>query len=166
VQGCWLTMSYARQLLDTHPRGASTDARLLIAAIDALTDCAQACIADADDDLSEQNLTEMVKCIRLCLDCADVFTATAAVTSRQTEYDANVTRPLPQACVAVCRSCGDDCERHARMHEHCRICEQACRRYEQPGPGAPGCHEVAARPTAVPWRKLAVCQLSPDRSWR
>jgi hypothetical protein len=130
VQGCWLTMSYARQLLDTHPRGASTDARLLIAAIDALTDCAQACIADADDDLSEQNLTEMVKCIRLCLDCADVCTATAAVTSRQTEYDANVTRPLPQACVAVCRSCGDDCERHARMHEHCRICEQACRRYE------------------------------------
>jgi hypothetical protein len=124
-------MSYARQLLDTHPRGASTDARLLTGAIDALTDCAQACIADADDDLSEQNLTEMVKCIRLCLDCADVCTATAAVTSRQTEYDANVTRPLLQACVAVCRSCGDDCERHARMHEHCRICEQACRRYEQ-----------------------------------
>jgi hypothetical protein len=124
-------MSYARQLLDAYPGGVSIDARLLVMAIDALTACAQACTADADDDLSEQNLTEMVKCIRLCLDCADVCTATAAVTSRQTEYDANVTRPLLQACVAVCRSCGDECGRHARMHEHCRICEQACRRREQ-----------------------------------
>src|SRR5207247_8457955 len=31
--------------------------------------------ADADDDLSEQNVAELVKCIRLCLDCADVCTA-------------------------------------------------------------------------------------------
>jgi hypothetical protein len=73
----------------------------------------------------------MVKCIRLCLDCADVCTATAAVTGRQTEYDSSVTRPLPRACVAVCGGCGDECGRHARMHEHCRICEQACRRREQ-----------------------------------
>ena len=124
-------MSYARQLLDTHPRGASADARLLIAAIDALTDCAQACIADADADLSEQNMTEMVKCIRLCLDCADVCTATIGVTSRQASYDVNVTRPLLEACVAICKSCGDECERHAQMHEHCRVCEQACRRCEQ-----------------------------------
>jgi hypothetical protein len=26
-------------------------------------------------DLSEQNLAEMVKCIRLCLDCTDICTA-------------------------------------------------------------------------------------------
>src|SRR5712672_2673970 len=124
-------MSYAGQMLDTYPGTFGVGAAVLAAAIDALSDCAQACTADVDADLSEQNLTEMVKCIRLCLDCADVCTATAAVTSRQTEYDANVTRPLLQACVAVCRSCGDECERHARMHEHCRICEQACRRCEQ-----------------------------------
>jgi len=124
-------MSYARQLLDAHPRGVSIDARLLAAAIDALTDCAQACTADADDDLAEQNVADMIRCIRLCLDCADVCTATAAVTSRQTEYDPDVTRPLLQACVVVCRRCGDECGRHAGMHEHCRICEQACRRCEQ-----------------------------------
>ena len=124
-------MSYTRQLLDTHPRGASADARLLIAAIDALTGCAQACTADADDDLSEQNLTEMVKCIRLCLDCADVCTATVRVISRHTEYDANVTRPLLDACAATCKSSGDECERHAHLHEHCRVCAEACRRCEQ-----------------------------------
>jgi pimeloyl-ACP methyl ester carboxylesterase len=32
------------------------------------SDCAQACTADADADLSEQNLAEMVTCIRLCPD--------------------------------------------------------------------------------------------------
>jgi hypothetical protein len=124
-------MSYAKQLLDTYPGDFNLDADLLAGAIDALSDCAQACTADADADLSEQNISEMVSCIRLCLDCADVCAATVGVTSRQTEYDANVTRPLLEACVAACRSCGDECERHAGMHEHCRVCAEACRRCEQ-----------------------------------
>ena len=98
-------MSYARQMLDTYPRTFNVDADLLAAAIDALDDCAQACNADNAADLSEQNVTEMVTCIRLCLDCADICTATARVTSRQTDYDANVNRPLLEACAAICRSC-------------------------------------------------------------
>jgi hypothetical protein len=66
-------MSYARQLLDTSPGTVNVDAGVLAAAIDALSECAQAW---------------------LCLDCADVCTATIGVTSRQAAYDANVTRPL------------------------------------------------------------------------
>jgi exosome complex RNA-binding protein Csl4 len=124
-------MSYARQMLDTYPRTDSTGADVLAAAIDALSDCAQACNADNAADLSEQNVTEMVSCIRLCLDCADICTATAGVISRQAQYDASVTRPLLGACVAICKSCGDECERHAHMHEHCRICAEACRRCER-----------------------------------
>ena len=124
-------MSYAGQLLDTYPGRVDVDAGVLAAAIDALSDCAQACIADVDADLSEQNVAEMVTCIRLCLDCADVCTAAMGVTSRQASYDASVTRPLLTACAAICKSCGDECERHARHHEHCRVCEQACRRCEQ-----------------------------------
>ena len=124
-------MSYARQLLDTHPGTLNADADVLAAALDALSDCAQACLADADDDLSEQDLTEMVKCIRLCWDCADICTATLGVVSRQTAYDARVTKPLLEACIATCKSCGDECEQHAQHHEHCRVCEQACRRCEQ-----------------------------------
>jgi len=131
-------MSYARQLLDTCPATINVDAGVLATAIDALSDCAQACIADVDADLSEQNLTEMVTCIRLCLDCADVCTASIGVTSRQASYDARVTRPLLEACAAICKSCGDECERHAQMHEHCRVCEQACRRCEQ------ACRELLA----------------------
>jgi hypothetical protein len=124
-------MSYARQLLDTYPGTLNIDAGVLAAATDALSDCAQACIADVDADLSEQNVTEMVTCIRLCLDCADVCTAAIGVTSRQAAYDARVMRPLLEACVAICKSCGDECGRHAGHHEHCRVCEQACRVCEQ-----------------------------------
>jgi hypothetical protein len=123
-------MSYARQLLDSYPRDFNLDAQVLAATIDALSDCAQACTADADDDLSEQ-VAELVKCIRLCLDGADVCTATLRVVSRQPEDDANLTRPQLQACVAACNSCGDECQRHAQMHAHCRVCAEACRRCEQ-----------------------------------
>jgi len=131
-------MSYAQQLLDTYPGNLNADAALLAATIDALSDCAQACAADTDADLSEQNLAEMVKCIRLCLDCTDVCTATLGVVSRQTHSNPAITRPLLEACVAVCKSCGDECARHAPHYEHCRVCEQACRRCEQ------ACRELLA----------------------
>jgi hypothetical protein len=124
-------MSYARQMLDTYARDFKVDAGVLATTIDALNDCAQACTADADADLSERNVAELVKCIRLCLECTDVCGATVAVVSRLAEYDANVTVPLLEACVAICKSCGDECERHARMHEHCRVCTEACRRCER-----------------------------------
>jgi len=131
-------MSYARQMLDSYPRTFHVDAGVLATTIDALNDCAQACTADVDDDLSERNVSEMVRCIRLCMDCADICTATVRVTSRQTEYDSSVTRPLLQACVAACKSCGDECEQHAEMHQHCRACAEACRRCEQ------ACRELMA----------------------
>jgi uncharacterized membrane protein len=124
-------MSYAREMLGTYSGTINVGADVLAAAIDAVSDCAQACAADIDADLSEDNLAEMVKCIRLCLNCADVCTATAGVISRPAAYDADVAKPLLQACVAICRSCGDECERHAQHHAHCRVCAEACRRCEQ-----------------------------------
>ena len=110
-------MSYARQLLDAYPGTLNADAGVLAATIDALSDCAQACIADADDDLREQNLAEMVTCIRLCWDCADVCTATLGVVTRQTARDASVTKPLLEAAKPPARSAGDECLRHAHHHE-------------------------------------------------
>ena len=124
-------MSYAREMLGTFPGAINVDADVLAGAIDAVSDCAQACAADTDADLDEHNLAEMVKCIRLCLNCADVCTATAGVISRPAAYNPDVAKPLLQACVAICRSCGDECERHAQHHAHCRVCAEACRRCEQ-----------------------------------
>ena len=117
-------------MLDTFPRTADIDPDVLAAAIDALGDCAQACNADTAADLTEPDLAEMVTCIRLCLDYVDVCTATAAVLGRLNGYDPTVIRPLVEACIAVCKNCGDECERHSHM-PHCRVCAQACRRCEQ-----------------------------------
>lgn len=123
-------MSYAARMLHSYRRDLDLDAGVLAATIEALNDCAQACTGDADADLAEENLADMVRCIRLCLECADVCTATVRVVSRPGECDGKVTRPLLEACIASCRSCGDECERHAQMHEHCRVCAEACQRCE------------------------------------
>jgi hypothetical protein len=61
---------------------------------------------------------------------AIICVAAGRVANRQTEYDANVTRAVVEACATVCRACGDECERHADMHEHCGICAEACRSCE------------------------------------
>ena len=124
-------MSYARQMLDTYPRSGNIDSDLLAATIDALSDCVQACNADNAADLSEPNLADMVTCIRLCLDCTDICAATVGVIGRLTGNSLSVSRPLLEACAAICRSCGDECERHAPRHVHCRICAEACRRCER-----------------------------------
>ncbi len=123
-------MSYARQMLDSYRRIFNIDAGLLAATIDALNDCAQACTADVDADLGEQHVPELIKCIRLCLDCTDVCAATATITSRLAEYDSKITKPLLEACMATCRDCGHECEQHSKMLEHCRVCAEACRRCE------------------------------------
>jgi hypothetical protein len=109
----------------------TVDADLLTAAIDALNECIDECATDTEADLGEPDVGEMVYCIRLCLNCSDVCSATVGVLRRRSVNDPNVTVPLLEACVAICRSCGDECERHAQMHAHCRVCGEVCRRCEQ-----------------------------------
>jgi len=118
----------ATEMIKTYPKDINTDRDLLAECIEACVACAQACTACADACLSEDSVAELTRCIRSDLDCADVCAATANVLSRHTGYDANITRAVLQACAQACRSCGDECERHADMHEHCRICAEACRR--------------------------------------
>lgn len=124
-------MAKAIEMLETYPRTFNVDAGMLAATIEALVECANTCTQCAEACLSEEEVAAMVKCIRLNLDCADVCTATSRVVSRQTEYDANVTRPLIEACIATCKSCGDECEGHGEHMPHCRVCAESCRRCEQ-----------------------------------
>jgi hypothetical protein len=124
-------MSYAKQMLDTYPRGFNLDAGQLATAIEAAYDCAQACTACADACLSEDTVAQLVKCIQLNMNCADICAVAGRTLSRQTEYDANLTAALLEACVEACRSCAEECEGHAEHHEHCRVCAEACRRCEQ-----------------------------------
>jgi hypothetical protein len=121
----------ARAMIGHYPVMLKVDAAALAATIDALQDCAQTCTADADADLSEQHLANLVRCVRLCMDCADICATTARVMTRQTEFDPDAVAPLLEACATMCRVSGDECERHAHLHAHCRLCAEVCRRGEQ-----------------------------------
>jgi hypothetical protein len=121
-------MTHVQEMLDTYPRTFNVDGGVLVATIEALVDCANTCVQCADACMSEQNIADLAKCIRLNMDCADICGSTSRVVSRQTDYDANVTRPLLDACIASCRSCADECASHAEMMEHCRVCAETCRR--------------------------------------
>ena len=125
-------MTHVAQMLQTHPSKTQIDEALLRECIEACFDCAQTCTACADACLGEQqHLQMLVRCIRLNLDCADVCETTGRLLSRQTEPDWSLIRAQLEACAAACRSCGDECQRHAGMHQHCQVCAESCRRCEQ-----------------------------------
>lgn len=123
-------MTTTLPMLETHPRPYTVDRAQLAATIDAVADCAEACTACADACLGEDMVADLTRCIRIDLDCADICAATARVLSRHTGYDAVLARNVVETCVVACRSCGDECARHASLHEHCRICAAACRTCE------------------------------------
>lgn len=124
-------MTYAQQMIDTHPaRAAASEG--LAACIEACFDCGQACTACADACLSEPSVADLVRCIRLNLDCADICEATGRMLSRLTALDGAGSRRLVEACADACRRCAEECERHAAMGmEHCGVCAEACRRCEE-----------------------------------
>lgn len=124
-------MSYAREMRETSPNNPPVDEAAmsqLVECIEALFDCAQACTACADACLAEQDVKEMVRCIRLNQHCADICTATGRILSRQESPE--LARAMLEACALACRLCGDECERHASHMQHCRVCAEACRRCE------------------------------------
>ncbi len=120
-------MAQIKEMLNAHPWPGHVDRAVLAECIDACFSCADTCTSCADACLSEDNVTDLRKCIRLDLDCAEICSATGRVLVRQTEYDAPTSKAMLNACREVCRTCAEECERHASHHEHCRICAEACR---------------------------------------
>lgn len=121
---------HVQQMLETHPGSPQFERAALQECIEACFDCAQTCTACADACLGEEQVQQLVRCIRLNLDCADICDTTGQVLSRQTEPEPSLLRAQLQACAEACRTCGAECERHADHHEHCRVCAEACRRCE------------------------------------
>jgi hypothetical protein len=128
---------HVQQMISTHPhvRGSTNEA--LIRCVEECYDCAQTCISCADACLGEGDITDLIQCIRLNLDCADVCAGTGAIASRRTGTNELIVKRMIEVCAEACRLCGAECEKHAQMHEHCRICAEACRRCEQ------ACREAA-----------------------
>jgi hypothetical protein len=127
-------MTATRQMLQTYPGEVPLDREALASTIDALISCSEACVACADACLGEAKVADLTKCVRLDLDCSDMCTTTSRILARQTAYDATIAHAVLEACVLICHACADECEKHASMHEHCRVsanecraCERACR---------------------------------------
>jgi hypothetical protein len=93
--------------------------------------CADACLA-------EDRSSELTRCIRLDLDCADACAATGSVLTRRTAAATSALMvQLLETCADFCRQCAEECERHAGHHEHCRLCAETCRQCER------ACHQAA-----------------------
>ena len=115
------------EMISSHPDRA-LDADALVACIEAAQACATACTACADACLAEDDVASMRTCIRRDLDCADIATTTAKVLSRQVAMDLGLVRVVLKACAVAAKRCAVECELHADMHDHCRICAEACTR--------------------------------------
>lgn len=115
------------EMIDSHPDVQGNVNAQLVAAVVAAYRCAQACTACADACLAEEGVAELRQCIRLDLDCATLCAAFGEAGTRRTGSNETVLRKLMEACEEACRVCGEECERHAGHHEHCRLCAEACR---------------------------------------
>lgn len=124
-------VGHAEQMLQSHPGPPGLNRAALLDCVHACFDCMQACITCADACLAEVDPKAQVRCIRLNLDCADVCEATGKILSRQTAFHPSMANALLRACIAACKLCADECDRHAGAMEHCRVCAEACRQCER-----------------------------------
>ncbi|MFD0775448.1 four-helix bundle copper-binding protein [Streptomonospora algeriensis] len=116
------------EFLRSHPRDVGVaDVDLLKTTVERLTACSQSCTACADACLGESGVADLVACVRLNLDCADICSAAERVLTRRTEADPELHRGLLETAILYTQACARECERHADEHEHCRLCADRCR---------------------------------------
>lgn len=120
-----------QEMLSKHPRKPFMEISAFSGYIAKIYACADACLSCADACLAEDMVQELVRCIRLNQDCADICEVTGKILSRQTEADGAIIQAQVQACVAACRACASECDKHAQKLAHCRICAEACREAEE-----------------------------------
>lgn len=118
-------------MLRSHPRADLQRIDHYTEVLEALGACAQVCTSCADACLAEEHVANLRRCIRTDLDCAVVCEATACLLGRQTETPNEILHAQLHACILACQVCADECEKHANMHDHCRICAEACRHCQE-----------------------------------
>ncbi len=82
------------QMIATHPEVRGNVNRSLIAAIDELYACTQACTSCADACIAEEMVAHLRQCIRFNLDCADVCAATSTIATRRTGSNEELIRSM------------------------------------------------------------------------
>lgn len=97
------------------------DQERIASCIEACNECAEACDYCADACLDEEDVADLVDCIRLNRDCADLCRLVATLLARGSSFTPSIVR----ACADACDACARECDEHPL--EHCRACAEACR---------------------------------------
>lgn len=80
----------------------------------------------ADSCLGGDQASQMVRCIRLCLDAQEMAGVCAGLIARNSQFTGQVCG----VCAAICDACAAECEKYEVMREcatACRQCAEACR---------------------------------------
>ncbi|MEG9250033.1 four-helix bundle copper-binding protein [Arthrobacter sp. Soc17.1.1.1] len=141
-------MSRIQQMMTTHPRTDGTPAQdhSVLAAITALTECAQTCTSCADACLAEDDPSHLIACIRRNQDCADLCRVTANMLTRRTDQDETLLKQVLLACRTACNACAIECGKHD--HPHCMICADVCTTAER------ALSDLLQVPSVTPHRNL------------
>ncbi|PJJ70617.1 hypothetical protein CLV46_0139 [Diaminobutyricimonas aerilata] len=91
--------------------------------METLTAAEQACVMCADGDAE----AGMAMCASMCMNCADVSSAMMRMMLRPSGFEMQSMMAMMQATMTMMTACAEECEKHADMHEHCKLCAQACR---------------------------------------
>ena len=86
------------QIFTLHPVPTTLDRDAVLRCIGECLDCVASCTACADDCLAEPDLLELVRCVRLDLDCSDICDVTVRVPSLARPcriFASSVTRSRP-----------------------------------------------------------------------
>lgn len=89
--------------------------------IQIITECATACELCHTACLKERDVSVLVVCILLDMECVTMCKATA----RLLQLGSDHANAACQLCADICIACAEECEKHE--HEHCRQCAIACR---------------------------------------
>ncbi len=116
-------MTMSRMMGSMPASGMGADMASMQECIEACNACAMAATMCADADGGEG----MARCASMCMNMADVATAMMRMMLRPTGHDAAVMTAMLGAAVAMCQACATECEQHADMQDHCRVCAMACR---------------------------------------
>lgn len=121
-------MRYIDQALQAHPMGERTTR--VADTIGTLIDNAATCHVCSDACLHEDMVKDLIQCIERDNECAAACEATAKMLVQAGSSNQRVWSSQLNACAQACASCAEENEKHARMHEHCRINAESCRNAE------------------------------------
>lgn len=104
--------------------------------IEACNACSTACDHCAAACLQEPDVSAMVRCIALDMDCAQICRMAASYMARNSE----LSNAVCQLCADICYTCGDECAKYPQQHcqdcaSACRSCAQECLRMSGSGQG-------------------------------